>query len=163
MNEKGMTGILLGVSIALAPAGSINGQDRKLSEPSKATAPTPKSAQETVEQSVAKLADQLKRHPVEPKESSEHRHGIYLLDLRYGDVTLIADQPAPGLTNWALNRSGRTTAAGSSSKPRPTWIIPRADCGRSKPAKAGRLWRTWPPAAAPHSRRQDDRIAVHFR
>ncbi len=101
MSAKGMTAILLAVSIALAPAGSINGQDRKLSEPGRATAPTPKSPQETVEQSVAKLADQLKRHPVEPKESSEHRHGIYLLDLRYGDVTLIADQPAPGLTNCA--------------------------------------------------------------
>ncbi len=97
MNAKGMTAILLAVSIALAPVGSINGQDRTGTEARKATAPTPKSAQETMEQAVAKLVEQLKRNPVEPKEAPA-RHGLYLFDIKNEDVTLIADQPAPGLT-----------------------------------------------------------------
>jgi hypothetical protein len=97
MNARGMTRILLGVSIALAPAGSINGQDRKVTEARKATAPTPNSAPETMERSVAKLVEQLKRHPVQPKQAPD-RHGLYLFDIKNEDVTLIADQPAPGLT-----------------------------------------------------------------
>jgi hypothetical protein len=46
---------------------------------------------------VARLVEQLKRHPVRPKAAPD-RVGLYLIDLRTGEVTLIADQPAPGLT-----------------------------------------------------------------
>jgi hypothetical protein len=48
-------------------------------------------------QDVTRLAEQLKRHPVEPSESPD-RVGLYMLDLRNGEVTLIADRPGPGLT-----------------------------------------------------------------
>jgi WD40-like Beta Propeller Repeat len=48
-------------------------------------------------QAVARLVEQLKRHPVQPKAAPD-RVGLYLIDLRNGEVTLIADQPAPGLT-----------------------------------------------------------------
>jgi len=46
---------------------------------------------------VARLVEQLKRHPVRTKAAPE-RVGLYLIDLRNGEFTLIADQPAPGLT-----------------------------------------------------------------
>ncbi len=48
-------------------------------------------------QAVARLVEQLKRHPVQPKTAPD-RLGLYMMDLRNGEVTLIADQPAPGLT-----------------------------------------------------------------
>jgi Tol biopolymer transport system component len=50
------------------------------------------------DQAVARLVEQLKRHPVQPKESPD-RVALYLADLRTGEATLIADQPAPGLTH----------------------------------------------------------------
>ncbi len=103
MSAKGLMGTAFGLSIMLAASGSIAAQGTKEPAAPPATAPasTSRKAPETMEQSVARLGEQLKRHPVEPKESSEHRHGIYLLDIQNGDVTLIADQPAPGLTNCA--------------------------------------------------------------
>jgi len=48
-------------------------------------------------QAVARLVAQLKRHPVQPKAAPD-RVGLYLMDVSNGEVTLIADQPAPGLT-----------------------------------------------------------------
>ena len=48
-------------------------------------------------QAVARLVEQLKRHPVQPKAAPD-RLGLYMMDLKNGEVTLIADQPAPGLT-----------------------------------------------------------------
>ncbi len=110
MSAKGLIMIVFGLSIILAASGSIAAQEPKAAAAPPATAPASTSgkAPETMEQSVAKLAEQLKRHPVQPKESSEHRHGIYLLDIQNGDVTLIADQPAPGLNRcvqavWSHN------------------------------------------------------------
>jgi hypothetical protein len=47
---------------------------------------------------VARLADQLKRHPVQPKEAPD-RVGLYMMDLKNEEVTLIADQPVTGLTH----------------------------------------------------------------
>ena len=48
-------------------------------------------------QAVARLVEQLKRHPVEPKPAPD-RVGLYMMDVSNGKVTLIADQPSPGLT-----------------------------------------------------------------
>ena len=48
-------------------------------------------------EAVARLVEQLKRHPIEPKAAAD-RAAIYLMDLANGEVTLIADQPAPGIT-----------------------------------------------------------------
>jgi len=54
-----------------------------------------------------RLAEQLKRHPVQPKAAPD-RVGLYMMDLTNEEVTLIADQPAPGLTHcgspvWSQN------------------------------------------------------------
>ena len=47
-------------------------------------------------QAVARLVEQLKRYPVLPKAAPD-RLGIYMMDVSNGEVTLISDQPAPGL------------------------------------------------------------------
>src|SRR5262249_15293100 len=59
--------------------------------------PKPKGTEETPARAVGRLVEQLERHPVPPKDDPE-RVGLYLMDLTDGRVTLIADQPAPGLT-----------------------------------------------------------------
>jgi RNA polymerase sigma factor (sigma-70 family) len=80
--------------------------------------PRPDAAMETAVQfagvlesqpshAVARLAQQLKRHPAEPKPAPD-RVGLYMLDVNNGELTLIADQPAPGLTycgsaEWSHN------------------------------------------------------------
>jgi RNA polymerase sigma factor (sigma-70 family) len=46
---------------------------------------------------VDRLVEQLRKNHVEPK-SAHDRIGLYLMELSSGEVTLIADQPAPGLT-----------------------------------------------------------------
>src|SRR5262249_34490366 len=59
--------------------------------------PKPKGTEETPARAVGRLVEQLERHPVPPKDDPE-RVGLYLMDPTDGRVTLIADQPAPGLT-----------------------------------------------------------------
>jgi Tol biopolymer transport system component len=46
----------------------------------------------------AQLVDQFKRHPVEPAPA-RGRIALYVMDVTSGELTLIADQPAPGLTH----------------------------------------------------------------
>ncbi len=100
MSAKTVLGKLFGLSLVLAASGSIDAQEPKAAAAPKALAPasTSRTAQEATEQAVAQLADQLKRHPVEPKKAP-YRFALYLLDVNNDEVTLIADQPAPGLTH----------------------------------------------------------------
>jgi RNA polymerase sigma factor (sigma-70 family) len=51
---------------------------------------------ETPGHAVRRLVDQLKQHPVTPSTGT-WRLGLYMLDVENGEVTLIADQPDPGL------------------------------------------------------------------
>jgi hypothetical protein len=56
-------------------------------------------------EAVAKLVEQLRRHPAKPS-SSPDRLGLHLIDLGTREVTLIADEPDPGLvrigsTSWS--------------------------------------------------------------
>jgi Tol biopolymer transport system component len=83
--------------IVLAASGSMQAQEPKTSAIPKATSSKANTAQETPAQAVARLVEQLKRHPVQPKAAPD-RVGLYLMDVTNGEVTLIADQPAPGLT-----------------------------------------------------------------
>jgi hypothetical protein len=46
---------------------------------------------------IARLVEELKRNPAKPTQAADWL-GLYLMDLVKGDVTLIADQPEPGLT-----------------------------------------------------------------
>ncbi len=106
-----------------------------------------------MERSVAKLVEQLKRHPVQPKEAPG-RYGLYLLDIKDGDVTLIADQPAPGLTRCASpvwSHDGRRilfdATPGVNYTQSRLWSIEAGE-GRPTVTDVGK------PAAIPASRRQ---------
>ena len=101
MSARTVIGTLLGLSIVLAASGSMKAQEPKVSAAPKATASESRTAQETPAQAVARLVEQLKRHPVQPKAAPD-RVGLYLMDLTNGEVTLIADQPAAGLTQSRL-------------------------------------------------------------
>ena len=98
VSARAMLGSVFGLSIGLAASAWIMAQDPKASGAPKATASKSRTAQETPGQAVARLVEQLKRHPVHPKEAPD-RFGLYLMDVSNGEVTLIADQPGPGLTH----------------------------------------------------------------
>ena len=98
MKAWAVIGGLLGLAIALAPTGLMQAKSREGPAPAaKATALQLMPDQKARGEAVARLVEQLKRHPVEPKAAAD-RAAIYLMDLANGEVTLIADQPAPGIT-----------------------------------------------------------------
>jgi WD40-like Beta Propeller Repeat len=107
MNAGAVIGSALGLSIVLFAPEVSRSQGPKASGAQKATTSKSTTAQEKPADAVARLIEQLKRHPVQPKASPD-RVGLYLMDLKSGEVTLIADQPAPGLTHcgspvWSHN------------------------------------------------------------
>ena len=77
------------LSIATIAWRPCRAQEREVDKPS---SPRPAPAE-----SVGRLVEQLKRHPV-PSKPAALRFGLHLMDLNSGEMTLIADQPAPGLT-----------------------------------------------------------------
>ena len=97
----------LGLSIVVAASRSLAAQEPKALEAPEAKASKSEAGQEIPARAVARLVVQLKRHPVEPKPAGD-RVGLYLMDVRTGEVTLIADEPSPGLTRcgsavWSHN------------------------------------------------------------
>jgi dipeptidyl aminopeptidase/acylaminoacyl peptidase len=98
MSARAVIVPISGLLMILAASGSMAGQEPKASGAPKATASKSSGAQETPAPAVARLVEQLKRHPVQPKPAPD-RVGLYLMDVTNGSVTLIADQPAPGLTH----------------------------------------------------------------
>src|ERR1700677_398006 len=97
MNVRAMIGAAWALSIVQTASGSTKAQELKEAGAKKASVSKPSDAQETPAQAVARLVEQLKGHPVQPKAAPD-RVGLYMMDLASGAVTLIADQPAPGLT-----------------------------------------------------------------
>jgi RNA polymerase sigma factor (sigma-70 family) len=71
-------------------------QEPKAKEDPKAVVSKEKEKRETPAQVVSRLVEQLKKHPVKPTTAA-WRLGLYLIDVENGEVTLIADQPDPGL------------------------------------------------------------------
>ena len=116
MGTKAVAGKLLAVSLVLAASGWMKAQEPRTSGTPKATPSKPRTAQEASAQAVARLVEQLRRHPVQPKAAPD-RHALYMIDLANGEVTLVADQPGPNLTHCGSS-PGRMTAGGSSSTPR---------------------------------------------
>ena len=96
MKIKSLTAILLGLSTLPGAWVSMRAQEPKTPEPRKAAASQPKDGNETPEKSVSRLVEQLKQHPVKPSTAAK-RVGLYMIDVESGAVTLIADQPDPGL------------------------------------------------------------------
>src|SRR5437764_156678 len=97
MCARAVIGTICGLSIVLAASGSMDAQEPKATGAPKATAKSA-TVQETPAEAVARLVEPLKRHPVQPKAAPD-RVALYLMDVTNGEVTLVADQPAPGLTH----------------------------------------------------------------
>ncbi len=106
MNEVGLA-ILCGLWSVLPPTGGPGALGPGSTEaPAKAavgkrTASEPARAAEAV----AKMVEQIRRHPAKPS-SSPDRLALHLINLETGEVTLIADEPDPGLvrigsTSWS--------------------------------------------------------------
>jgi RNA polymerase sigma factor (sigma-70 family) len=94
---KTLGGAALACALALGGAHTLSlGQTPALPAPETA-APFAGVLESQPASGVARLVQQLKRHPAEPKAAPD-RLALYLMDLASGEVTLIADQPAPGLT-----------------------------------------------------------------
>lgn len=89
MSVKTMIGAISVVWIATLGPGPSRAQEREAEKTSRKPA-GPAEA-------VGRLVEQFKRHPVPPRPAPL-RFGVYLMDLNSGEVTLIADQPEPGLT-----------------------------------------------------------------
>jgi hypothetical protein len=107
MSARAVIETVLRLSIVLSTSGPIKAQEPKAPEAAKVTASKSVAGQETPAQAVAQLVEQLKRHPVQPKAAPD-RVGLYMMDVRNGEVTLIADHPAAGLTQcgsplWSHN------------------------------------------------------------
>jgi Tol biopolymer transport system component len=98
MGAKTVAGRFLAVSLVLAAPRWVKAQEPNTPGAPKATPSKPKTAQEASAQAVARLVEQLRRHPVRPKAAPD-RHALYMIDLTNGKVTLIADQPGPNLTH----------------------------------------------------------------
>jgi RNA polymerase sigma factor (sigma-70 family) len=65
-------------------------------EPHQAATLQPEDGNETPKKAVSRLVEQLEQHPVLPSTAA-NRLALYMIDVENGDVTLIADQPDPGL------------------------------------------------------------------
>jgi hypothetical protein len=98
MSARALLRPAIGLSIVLAGSGVSNSQEPRASGARQDARSHSGFTPENPAQAAARLVEQLKRHPVQPKEAPD-RVAIYLLDVNNGDVTLIADQPAPGLTH----------------------------------------------------------------
>jgi hypothetical protein len=117
MSLKAMIGAVSVLSIATIAWGPARAQERGAENPSP-TSPAPA-------ESVGRLVEQLKRHPVPPKPAGL-RFGLHLMDLNSGETTLIADQPAPGLTYCgtpAWSHDGRRILFDAT--PGTQWVVTR--------------------------------------
>ena len=157
MSARAVIATVSGLLILLAKSESMAAQEPKAAGAPKATAPKSSSAEQTPAQAVARLVEHLKRHPVQAKAAPD-RVGLYLMDVTNGSVTLIADQPTPGLTHCGSStwsHDGRRILFDAT--PRSQWSLSRLqaiDLGE------GRLTVTDLGAGdCPTFSRDDDRVA----
>jgi hypothetical protein len=68
--------------------------------PAAATAPAPKltANRDAVRSAIDQLVKDLRQYPARPSKSPERIAGLYLVEVKTGEVTLIADDPQPGPT-----------------------------------------------------------------
>ena len=135
MSARDVIVTVSGLLIILAASGSMAAQESKASGAPKATASKPRIAQETPAQAVARLVEQLQQHPVRAKPAPD-RVGLYLMDVTNGNTTLIADQPAPGLTQCGSSVWSHDGRRISLRAPRPAPNGACRDCKRSTWAEA---------------------------
>jgi hypothetical protein len=119
MSVKAMIGAVSVLSIATIASGPSRAQEREAEK----TSTRPAGPAEAV----GRLVEQLKRRPVPPKPAPL-RFGLHLMDLNSGEVTLIADQPAPGLTycgSPAWSHDGRRILYDAT--PGNQWVVSRLE------------------------------------
>src|SRR5207253_1157428 len=95
MGVRAMIGAWM--STVLAAWAPIQAQEPQSPQPPHAAVPQPEGGEESPAKAVSRLVEQLRRHPVKPTTAAD-RIGLHLIDVTSGEVTLIADQPDPGLT-----------------------------------------------------------------
>jgi hypothetical protein len=96
MRLKGASEILLGLSTMLSVCLPVRAQAPDPPGPPATAAPKPRGGEESSEKAITLLVEQLREHPAQPSNSSD-RLGLHLIDVETGEVTLIADEPDPGL------------------------------------------------------------------
>ncbi len=96
MVTKYTTRTLLGLSLLLAAPVTTRAQEPKAKEAPKVATTQQNEVRETPGQAVSRLVEQIKKHAVKPTTAAG-RLGLYMIDVESGEVTLIADQPDPGL------------------------------------------------------------------
>ncbi len=101
MSVRDRLGILFGMLITLAAAGSLTAQVPEASASPKVSASKSEGKPAGPAKTVDRLVEQLKRHSVPRKPAPDgvapDRFSISMMELASGEVTLIADEPAPGL------------------------------------------------------------------
>lgn len=102
MGTRTMAGALLVIAAVQAARVPVRAQESRPAAVPKA-ASVPAVGVETAGKAADRLADLLKRFPAKPSRSVG-RAGLYLIDVERGGVTLIADEPAPGLTHCGSAR-----------------------------------------------------------
>src|SRR3954454_17761374 len=84
--------VVVGVAVLAFAGGDARGQVREEGRGANALTIEPSPA-------MIRLFEALKRNPAKPSEGAD-RLGVYLMDGARGEVTLNADTPGPGLTQW---------------------------------------------------------------
>ena len=97
-------GALLGLSTGLSAWGLARGQGPQPA-PAEATAASRKAGEDAPGKAVARLVEQLRRHPARPSATAG-QVGLYLIDAEGGAATLIANEPDPrvnqcGSPSWS--------------------------------------------------------------
>jgi hypothetical protein len=102
MNARVVSGFaIVGLAMTTAWGRAIPAQDRGASAPAQPSAPGPQAPPEAVSKAVDRLVAQLKRGVDRPKPApgapDPNRFSIAMIEVATGEVTLVADEPAPGL------------------------------------------------------------------
>ncbi len=99
MRTHAVTATLLGLSLALAASQPGPAQEPRSVGSSIAPAPQKSNdGKEAISLAVGQLAEQLRRHPAQPSKAADRVAGLYMIEVRTGEVTLIADEPDAGVT-----------------------------------------------------------------
>jgi len=98
MRVQAVTAALLGLSTVLVAGRPIPAQEPRPSQAPKVSAPKSKDGKEALSAAVDQLVEQLRRHPAQPTKAADRVAGLYMIDVSTSEVTLIADEPDPGIT-----------------------------------------------------------------
>jgi Tol biopolymer transport system component len=96
MGKIVLTAVLLGLSATLVAPEPLRAQEPERPGPPEADATGGGAGEAAPAQAVARLVDQIRKQPAQPSKAAD-RLALHLIDAETGEVTLIADEPDPGL------------------------------------------------------------------